>query len=368
MKGDAVEIARALAVLFEPEAVVELRVPKTAAGTVSGYFDNPQALTKAILRQNGNANVYLTLNPINAALLARSANRVQAHAKTTTADHDVIHRRWLLIDCDPVRPAGVSATDAEHAAALERAMQVRFELGEEGFPAPVLADSGNGAHLLYRIDLPNDDASKILLEAVLKSLAARFSDAAVEIDRTVFNAARICKAYGSMSAKGDSTESRPHRLSKLLHTPASVECVPVALLQALIGPEPSSERIRSTGGSSARGERFDIESFIAKHLDARAPVPHEAGRKWVLEHCPFNPDHAAPDSAVFEQPDGSIGFKCFHSSCASTARGETCASYLRRAVSARIHRVRRNLRGRFSRRSTSVVMTFFNASMNRQFR
>jgi hypothetical protein len=35
----------------------------------------------------------------------------------------------------------------------------------------------------------------------------------------------------------------------------------------------------------------------------------------VLEECPFNPDHKAPDAAVFERADGSLGFKCFHSSC-----------------------------------------------------
>jgi hypothetical protein len=31
--------------------------------------------------------------------------------------------------------------------------------------------------------------------------------------------------------------------------------------------------------------------------------------------CPFNSEHKAPDAAVFERTDGSIGFKCFHNSC-----------------------------------------------------
>jgi hypothetical protein len=36
----------------------------------------------------------------------------------------------------------------------------------------------------------------------------------------------------------------------------------------------------------------------------------------VLEECPFNSDHRAPDSAIFEHANGSLGFKCLHASCA----------------------------------------------------
>ena len=34
-----------------------------------------------------------------------------------------------------------------------------------GWPAPVVIDSGNGAYLLYRIDLPNDDQATALVKA-----------------------------------------------------------------------------------------------------------------------------------------------------------------------------------------------------------
>jgi hypothetical protein len=37
--------------------------------------------------------------------------------------------------------------------------------------------------------------------------------------------------------------------------------------------------------------------------------------KYVLEHCPFNPSHSAPDAAVFKMRDGSFGFRCLHNSC-----------------------------------------------------
>ena len=43
------EITRTLATLYQPGDVVEMRIPKTKRdGTVSGYFDDHQALAKAL--------------------------------------------------------------------------------------------------------------------------------------------------------------------------------------------------------------------------------------------------------------------------------------------------------------------------------
>jgi hypothetical protein len=47
-------------------------------------------------------------------LLARANNRVVEYAKHATRDDQIERRRWLLIDFDPVRPSGISSTDAEH--------------------------------------------------------------------------------------------------------------------------------------------------------------------------------------------------------------------------------------------------------------
>jgi hypothetical protein len=276
LRADPQEIARALAVLFDEGDVVELRIPKTERdGTVSGYFSNHTLLLKALASRNGDAAVYLTLNPVVPSLLARCANRVRSRARTTTSDKDIERRCWLLIDCDPVRPAEISSTDAEHEAALERARDIRLVLSEEGWPAPVLADSGNGAHLLYRTDLPNDEPAAKLVEGVLKALAGRFDDDAVKIDQTVFNAARICKAYGTVSRKGDDLEERPHRLSRIIDAPSRLAPVERELLKALAGsaaPPPPPPRPASRA-------RFDIEAFVTRHLHARAPVSHEGGRK-----------------------------------------------------------------------------------------
>ncbi|MGA2878821.1 MAG: AAA family ATPase [Bryobacteraceae bacterium] len=62
--------------------------------------------------------------------------------------------------------------------------------------------------------------------------------------------------------------------------------------------------------------QFDLEHFIAEHLDARPPVPWgNRGTKWVLNRCPFNEEHAA-SAVITRGDDGAIGFKCQHNSCA----------------------------------------------------
>jgi len=106
-----------------------------------------------------------------------------------------------------LRPSGVSSTDQEHAFALEKADEIATWFASLGFPDPVRADSGNRAHLLYRIELPNDDAATTLVKSCLATLDALFSDERVNVDTANFNAARIWKLYGTVSRKGDNTLS-----------------------------------------------------------------------------------------------------------------------------------------------------------------
>jgi hypothetical protein len=221
--ADPTQILRSLEVLVEPGSVTELRALSTSKRTMSGYYNNLETMAQHAATITDAEGVYLTLNPVNPDLLARSANHVTPWAKHTTADNDILRRRWLPIDFDPRRPAGISSTDAEHELALDRAQQCNLWLSDRGWPEPVLASSGNGGHLLYRIDLPNDAHSTDLIKRILNVIADRFSDDQVEVDRNVFNPARIWKLYGTYAQKGDSLTDRPHRLSRLLANGGAIQ-------------------------------------------------------------------------------------------------------------------------------------------------
>src|SRR6266404_2958528 len=120
----------------------------------------------------------------------------------------------------------------------------------------VVCDSGNGYHLLYKVDLSNDAENRSLLESVLKALAAKFDISAVKIDQKVFNASRITKAYGTKACKGDSIPERPHRISRMFAPPTRIETVAKELLLALAAEAPRPEKKKSLQSSTVNGTSF----------------------------------------------------------------------------------------------------------------
>ena len=207
LQADVATIRRGFDLMVPPGRIFELRV-LNGRGVSSGYFDEQHRneAVAAAARYAGHAGVYFTFNPVKAALLARAHNRIIEYAKQTTGDADIEQRTTLGIDLDAKRPAGVSSSDAEHNAALARAQEIIVHLRAAAWPEPiVVADSGNGAHVNYRIDLPNDVAARDLIERVLEALDLHFSDSLVQVNLTASNASRIWKVCGTPAVKGDST-------------------------------------------------------------------------------------------------------------------------------------------------------------------
>jgi hypothetical protein len=236
------DIVEWLAPTVDPGDVVELRAlncvdnPKYGAFTVAGFFDADHLpeLARAALQVTAQAEgVYVTMNPVNTALMARAANRVIKIKKDlATKDQDIVRRTQLVFDADPTRPAGISATDAEKALALEKATLLTHDLTGRGWPEPILVDSGNGYHVKYRIDLANNDGSLELVKTVLATANQLFGDDQVKIDVSLSNASRIIKLPGTMSRKGDNIPDRPHRCSRLISAPSELLVVPTDRLEA----------------------------------------------------------------------------------------------------------------------------------------
>jgi len=322
-KADRENIAEAIRILFEPGQVVEVRVPKAGKlGTISGYFDNHNKLADELEKLSGTAPaVYYTLNPVNPDLLARANNRTNAYARTTTSDaaDNILMRRWLLIDCDPVRPSDISSNCEEKEAARRMATHIKKYLKTLGWSDPVIADSGNGYHLLYRIDLPNDDETRALIEAVLKALAARFDNSAVKIDQKVFNASRITKAYGTLACKGDSIPERPHRPSGMFTPPEVIEPVANELLVALAAqaPKPEKRKFGSTTTASRGGwTPALVEEVLDKAKVSRGDAMDYKGETKWQHDCLNNPDHRKPDAYTILDEEGYAHHHCSHNSCA----------------------------------------------------
>ena len=313
-----VDILRFVELLWRPGDVREVRIPKynKYGHTASGYFDSPESLAESAAKWDGKANLYFTLNPVNPALMARASNRIADKAETTSADVDVIRRRWLFIDIDPDRPSGISSTEDERQAARLVLDEVVSFLDNKDWPQPIVAMSGNGWYLLYPISLPNDPSSLELVQGVLVSLATRFNNEAVHIDTTVCNAARLAGLIGSMKVKGDFLTDRPHRRSQLESVPQQLAVISEELLAELAAEQSQPEANLPKDGSIFNGSTPLLEELLqSRHIEYRTQPLDGNGVTWYhVEKCPFHYDECHPFECGVGQklPDGPYAGKCFH--------------------------------------------------------
>ncbi len=308
----------AVARIAGPGQVVEVRA-LTDQFTHSGYFNDIDALVRSTepLDADGSVHgIYVTLNEVNPALLSRRANRIKMRLgkkDSTTSDADILRRRWLPIDIDPLRPSGVSSTDEEHELALAKAEEVARWINGLGFPDPIRADSGNGAHLLYRIDLPNDEGATALVKACLTTLDTLFSDERVNVDTANFNAARIWKLYGTVSRKGDNTPERPYRRSRILSAPDELKMVSPEQLRELTTRLPTEQHAQQP--TAAKDKGFNLRRWLSDHgLGVRSEKPYSGGTLFILDQCPFSSAHKDGAFAI-QFGSGAIFAGCKHASC-----------------------------------------------------
>lgn len=235
---NADEVRRALALLVDPDACHELRgLPSGRSRLVRG--NNLDAAVRAVEELSDDKGVYITLNPVRDDLGDKAAS-----------DKDVAKRRHLLIDIDRSARAkalagspDTNASETEKEAAKRVADQILDDLTALGWPRPVMLDSGNGWHLVYAIDLPNDAATKKLIRRCLQAIKAAYDDDDVEIDAAVYNASRISKLPGTWARKGPHSDDRPHRMALMVSVPTAYAAVPTEHLGHLAAladdPEPA---------------------------------------------------------------------------------------------------------------------------------
>ena len=101
-------------------------------------------------------------------------------------------------------------------------------LTARNWPDPYLALSGNGYHAYFLTDLDALESNRentFLRRVLLQALARKFDSAHSQIDRSVYNAARVTKIIGSLARKGQCSEGRPYRTVELISSPPIIDCV-----------------------------------------------------------------------------------------------------------------------------------------------
>lgn len=299
--------------------LVEIRIfdPNRRNVNYSGYFMDADTLIKEIAPYES-MNIFWTLNRIKESCFSRvQRNKIMQSPPSTTSDNDIEGYDWILVDCDVERSANVSSTDEELDYAKKKANDIYAYLRDANFSRPIVALSGAGVHLLYKVGLKNTEERRKLVKDFLDALGMLFSDERVKIDGVVGNPSRICRLYNfTTNKKGANTPERPWRMAKFVRYPDTVEPTPPEYIERVASLLPKKELpIRE---NHYRGtDSFNLEEFLTKYnIEVAKKVDCGSYVKYILAQCPFaaQGEHLAPDSCVIDFKGGGFQFICLHNS------------------------------------------------------
>ena len=195
-EGDARKFYKWLG--HKPSEYTEIRIipwPPGLAPVIQRWVQNEDAFIELCREWSGKRQCYVGINP---------RKREGGEAE------DVARVVGIPFDVDSDHPVKEAATDQEVAKAKQRTIELNSFLRTQGYKAPLIIMSGNGFHVLQKIDIPVD-------EDLPSKLESYFHEAVPNEDLdSIFDLPRIIKIPGTMSVKGPNTEKRPHRLSFIL--------------------------------------------------------------------------------------------------------------------------------------------------------
>lgn len=301
--------------ILRRNGVIELRCLRD--GSVhNGLFDDYASAKQAIvIAEKHKMDSYILLNPC----YGTATNKLEKALQGSGIKDKDIRGVWCIpMDFDPVRETGTAATDDECKEASDRAESCSLFLKKRGFHEPVTGFSGNGYHLLYFCEMPNDEKTKKTLHDLYLGLKLRFSDDSIKFDTTVRNPSRIFRLYGTTNQKsGRKSFVLFNESAKLIDT-ATIE----ALAQEVAPPAPAKptyveRKAYAETGLSIRGWDI-IKAFRSIGLYKRplGSDKHAVICPWVNQHS--SQDHLQKTDTVIwdKNSSGYPGWFCAHDSCA----------------------------------------------------
>lgn len=342
------DIRRGAQTLFKPKQLVEVRLRLTNDYWRGLYFTDHSRMVEAVLALDKLPNIqsiYYVFNRINPKLIERRKacqcdkcvrggliienptdeqiiRILNGPSQHLTANEDVENINWLFIDVDTLRADGMEhqpSTKEEKQASREVWKSVIAFFDSKEWPQPLLADSGNGYHVLFRTNLPNSQNSIDMSVDCLSVLATRFNNAAAEIDNAVFNAARLTRAYGTTTRKGKNTDERPYRQNRILSKPDVVfSTVSTDLIIALGSEAPKTDRVR--GDMPGLHKDFSPQKFFDWYAEQEAfSITGDGtwqGHELKITNICITAEHKHTGSTLSGFIIGNtFGYHCFSDQC-----------------------------------------------------
>lgn len=303
------------------DGVFEIRV-MTNKYRYSGIFDDIDKACKTIEDSNIDGTYCVTLNRLSTTVTQLVTNKLSVITKNNNCcvnDTLVDNINWLFIDIDPDRPPKTSSTDEQLEEAKAVVYDVKDYLTEIGFAEPLIAMSGNGYHLLYKVDMENTVQNKKRIKLALELLHNKFKDRKAKVDTANSNPSRLCKLYGTNAVKGTI-----HRESTIISVPKEFKINNVDLLVPLVeestivnnGQIYDSPKIPYTKPIFNDWLDYRIEKYCIPVVSTEI---RDGIMYYHLAHCVHNADHNAditrkynPNTGLY---NGVPNYRCYNANC-----------------------------------------------------
>jgi hypothetical protein len=358
-----------ISLLFKPGQLVEFRIKNTEGYWKGLYFSDHEQLAQTVERLDADPRVvslYYVINPVKPNFVRErqkagdsvvenpNAEQVEeilsGPSRELTKNEDIDTLQWLFIDIDTTRSPELAgdperkkefdavqhecSTDAEKAATKVVATNILQDLDARGWPQPLLGDSGNGFHILCKLNMGNNQHNIHMLVDCLKALAAKHNCAVADIDCAVFNASRLTRAYGTTTRKGTNTPERPFRRNRLLPPKAPILAVTLDQILQLGSAVPVTNRRSDDVPELVEG--FDpndwIEWYENQGAFATDGTRETNGMTIVVTDTCLVAGHKHTGSSLSGFVIGdTFGYHCFSDDCEGSTIG-TIFKILREAV------------------------------------
>jgi hypothetical protein len=323
------EIMRAADVLFEPRQLVEVRLKGRDGHIASRYYKDHEKMAAVLAKEDASerwAAAWWTLQQL------KPGAHVNKQTGETTKRVDIEIYRWLVIDIDRAdkQSKKLNATPVEKEQLLVVARQVMAWLVEQGVRDCILADSGNGYHILIKLSpLAANDRNYELLKEVLVAIKHEFREHAgvADIDTSLAEPEQVIKAYGTTTRKSESTDDRPWHESKLLHVPEAIEPIREDVLLAIaeLAPLPERSERKPREGRSPLDPDFDPYDFFDHYAGAfeiEREFEKDGKTYFVTDVCILaGHKHTGSGLTGFVLGD-SFGYHCFSDECEGLGIGD----------------------------------------------
>ena len=272
----------------------------------SGLYDNWDSIRESLIfAEKEGFDVYNTINPTKAP----ASNEQLKPFLRATRDADISRIKTLFFDFDPDEKDENGCSNEDAQIALDLAAELVTFLYGYGWSVPTIAYSGNGAHVLYAVDLDVSMAKNF--HGLYAGLARRFNKNGITFDVSVKNPARICRAYGTTNHKGNNK-------SECVFSGLETDGETIAqTINDLTPPKKRRTWVNTEKETPKTGKyikNLDIAGLFSKHGLYLEPST-ETGKHFV--ECPWSAEHTTNNatSTVIWEGEWSQ-FHCSHAHCA----------------------------------------------------